>query len=86
MLAIDDVKNYAYRPTMNKYIENFENFFAKVFAIIDVGNLSLFQIINNLRSNGISSCDPNMISVIIQDKLDALERARLCPDCNIWCP
>lgn len=82
MLAIDDVKNYAYRPTMNKYIENFENFFAKVFSIIDVGNLSLFQIINNLRSNGISSCDPNMISVIIQDKLDALERARLCPDCN----
>ena len=72
MLAIDHPENYAHRPTMNKYIDSFEEFFAKVFKIIDVENLSLFQIIENLKKNDIHSCDPKMISVILQDKLDAI--------------
>ncbi len=67
MLAIDNSQSYAHRPTMNKYISSFEEFFAKVFNIIDVENSSLFQIIENLKNNDIHSCDPKMISVILQD-------------------
>ena len=83
MLAIDNSKSYAHRPTMNKYINSFEEFFAKVFNIIDVENLSLFQIIENLKKNDIHSCDPKMISVILQDKLDAINDSKMCPNCNL---
>lgn len=82
MLAIDNSQSYAHRPTMNKYISSFEDFFAKVFNIIDVENSSLFQIIENLKNNDIHSCDPKMISVILQDKLDAINNSKLCPKCN----
>ena len=49
MIAIDDASNYLYRVAMSKYIASFEEFFEKVYCIIDVENLSLFQIIENLK-------------------------------------
>lgn len=85
MIAIDDASNYLYRVAMNKYIASFEEFFAKVYSLVDVKNLSLFQIIENLKKNGINSCDPNMLSVIIQDKLESIDNLKLCPNCNSNC-
>ena len=78
MIAIDDISNFLYRATMNKYIASFEEFFAKAYSFIDVENLSLFQIIEILKKNDINSCDPNMLSVIIQDKLDSIDNLKLC--------
>ena len=84
MIAIDSLV-YNHRLAMNKYISSFEEFFIKVFNLVDIENMSLFQIIENLKNNNIYSCDPNMLAIIIQDKLDSVNNLKSCPICNSNC-
>ncbi len=67
--------------TFMDYIANLEPFFMKVYNLLDVGNLSLFEMIEALKKNGISQCDPAMLSKIIEDKLFAALGEVNCPEC-----
>ncbi len=67
--------------TFMDYIANLEPFFMKVYNLLDVGNLSLFEMIKALKKNGISQCDPAMLSKIIEDKLYAALGEVNCPEC-----
>jgi len=57
--------NVAYK----KYTMNLEEFFEKVYSIMDIPNISLFEALESLKKNGISQCDPKMISIIIEQRL-----------------
>ena len=51
------------------YIENFDQKFDAVFDVIDLPNLSLFEIIENIKSLTFS-VDSYIVQIIIQKKLD----------------
>ncbi len=45
----------------------------KISSLIKIPEMSLFQIIETLKNNGISSCDPKLLSIIIEHKLQLVQ-------------
>ena len=62
------------------YIENFDQKFDAVFDVIDLPNLSLFEIIENIKSLTFS-VDSDLVQIIIQKKLDYIVSEPLCSCC-----
>ena len=65
-----------------KYIMILEEFFEKVYSIIDIPNMSFFEITESLKKNGISQCDPKMISTILEHKLSLYFNTVECFKCG----
>jgi len=65
----------------NDFYGNIDILFERVFKLIDVPNMTLYQVTQALTKQNIK-CPPEMISSIIQAKLDAYFHVYLCPKCN----
>ena len=63
------------------YTDRFDQKFDAVFDVIDLPNLSLFEIIENVKSLDFS-VDPELIQIIIQKKLDYISSEPLCSCCG----
>lgn len=63
------------------HIENFDQKFDAVFDVIDLPNLSLFEIIENIKSLTFS-VDSDLVQIIIQNKLDYIACEPLCSCCG----
>ena len=68
--------------SFKKYTMRLESFFEKVYSIIEIPKMSLFEITESLKSNGIYQCDPEMLSTIIEDKLDSYFQNVICSKCG----
>lgn len=67
--------------TKDAYNDTFENKFDIVFDLIDVPNLSLFQIIEQVKDLPFN-VDSDLVQIIIQKKLDAVFAHPECSDCG----
>ena len=67
---------------LGKYFVNLDNIFRKVYSIIDIPKMTLFDIVNSLNEHGIHSCDPKMISTIIEHKLSSYFTDVRCFQCG----
>ena len=67
---------------LDKYMNNLEQLIEKISSIIEIPQMSLFQIIEILKNNGISSCDPKLLSIIIEYKLQSYFKNVQCPKCH----
>lgn len=65
-----------------EYIMDLETFFSRVYELVDIPKMSLFDITETLKSNGISQCDPKMLSLIIEHKLKQVLIDTICPECD----
>ena len=65
----------------NDYISDFDQKFDIIFDSIDLPALSLFQIIEKLKSLSVS-VDPKLVQIIIQKKLDYIVSDPLCSCCG----
>ena len=63
------------------YTDRFDQKFDAVFDVIDLPNLSLFEIIENIKSLDFS-VDPELVQIIIQKKLDYIASEPLCSCCG----
>jgi len=43
---------------LGKYMKSLEQLIEKISSLIKIPQMSLFQIVETLKNNGISSCDP----------------------------
>ena len=64
-----------------EYIENFDQKLDAIFDVIDLPNLSLFEIIENIKSLTFS-VDSDLVQIIIQKKLDYIVSDPLCSCCG----
>jgi hypothetical protein len=64
-----------------EYIENFDQKFDAIFDLIDLPNLSLFEIIEKIKSLTFS-VDSDLVQIIIQKKLDYIVSEPLCSCCG----
>ena len=63
------------------YIKNFDQKFDAIFDLIDLPNLSLFEIIEKIKSLTFSF-DSDLVQIIIQKKLDYIVSEPLCSCCG----
>ena len=63
------------------YTDRFDQKFDAIFDVIDLPNLSLFEIIENIKSLDFS-VDPELVQIIIQKKLDYISSEPLCSCCG----
>jgi len=70
------------KTAFRKYSMNLEDFFQKVYSIIEIPKMSLFEITEALKLNGIYQCDPKMISTIIEHKLSLHFQNVVCFKCG----
>ncbi len=49
---------------LGKYMNSLKQLIEKISSLIKIPEMSLFQIIETLKNNGISSCDPKLLSII----------------------
>ena len=63
------------------YTDRFDQKFDAIFDVIDLPNLSLFEIIENIKSFDFS-VDPELVQIIIQKKLDYIASEPLCSCCG----
>jgi predicted RNA-binding Zn-ribbon protein involved in translation (DUF1610 family) len=67
---------------IGQYYMNLKNPVDNLCNIIKILEMSLFQIIETIKSKNIRSCDPVLISQIIKFKLNKLFKEFECPDCG----
>lgn len=65
----------------NQFIEHIDSIFDKIYDLIDLPNMSLFQIINKIRDLKIA-VDSKLVQIIIQNKLDHHFCKSTCNCCN----
>ena len=63
------------------YIENFDQKFDAIFDVIDLPHLSLFEIIENIKSLKFS-VDSYIVQIIIQKKIDYIASEPICSLCG----
>ncbi len=63
------------------YMDNFDQKFDAIFDAIDLPNLSLFEIIENIKSLTFS-VDADLVQIIIQKKLDYIVSEPICSRCG----
>jgi len=66
---------------LGKYMNSLENLIDKLYSLIEIPQMSLFQIIETLKNNGIASCDPKLLSIVIEHKLQSYFKNVQCPKC-----
>ncbi|WP_028318110.1 hypothetical protein, partial [Desulfobulbus elongatus] len=69
MNAAVDIGSELKMSSKKEYIENFHQKFDAIFDVVDLPNLSLFEIIENIKSLTFS-IDSDLVQIIIQKKLD----------------
>jgi hypothetical protein len=74
-VALDPVVN-----AKNKVMEYIDSIFDKIYALINVPEKSLFQVISDIKSSGMK-LDSKIVQIIIQEKLDFHFAAFRCPVC-----
>ena len=67
---------------LGKYMKSLEQLIEKISSLIKIPQMSLFQIVETLKNNGISSCDPKLLSIIIEHKLQSYFKNVQCPKCQ----
>lgn len=65
----------------NDYIDNFDQKFDVIFDLIDLPNISLFEIVEKIKSLKFS-VDPELVRIIIQKKLDYIVSEPACSCCG----
>jgi hypothetical protein len=82
MLECHKIENFDSDYIIGQYYMNLKNLVDNLCDIINIPEMSLFQIIETIKSKNIRSCDPVLISQIIKFKLEKIFKEFECPDCG----